>query len=68
MGQRRRYSREFKLEAVTLAKQPGISVKQAARELDIGETLLRRWLREASADPANAFPGRGQPKSRIIKK
>jgi hypothetical protein len=37
MGQRRRYSREFKLDAVKLARGPGISVKQAARDFDIGD-------------------------------
>lgn len=35
---------------------------QAARDLDIHENMLRRWVKELSADPAQAFPGHGQGK------
>ena len=34
---RRQYTREFKLEAVRLIKERGVSVTQAARDLDVGE-------------------------------
>jgi transposase len=37
-------------------------VAQAARDLDIHENMLRRWVKELSADPAQAFPGHGQGK------
>ncbi len=40
---RRQYTREFKLEAVRLIKKRGVSVTQAARDLDVGEGVLRRW-------------------------
>lgn len=59
---RRQYTREFKLEAVRLIKDRGVSVVQAARDLDIGEGVLRRWLREVGGDPQHAFPGQGQLK------
>ena len=59
---RRLFSREFKLEAVRLVRDRGVSVVQASRELDIGENVLRRWGKELSADPAQAFPGQGQVK------
>ncbi len=59
---RRRFSREFKLEAVKLVKEQGVAVKQAARDLDVGESVLRRWVKEGSADPGQAFPGHGQLK------
>ena len=39
-----------------------MSVVQASRDLDIGENVLRRWVKELSADPAQAFPGEGQMK------
>ena len=59
---RRIFSREFKVEAVRLVKERGVSVAQACRDLDVHENVLRRWVRELSADPAQAFPGHGQPK------
>jgi transposase len=39
-----------------------VSVAQAARDLDLHENMLRRWMKELSADPAQAFPGNGQMK------
>ena len=46
MGKRRRFSGEFKREAVALTAAPDVSVAQMARELGIGANLLGRWRRE----------------------
>ena len=62
MQKRRKFSRAFKLEAVRLVKERGASVAQAARDLDLHENVLRKWIREVSADPQQAFPGQGQMK------
>ncbi len=59
---RRQFSREFKLEAVRLVIERGVSVVQASRDLDVGENILRRWIKELTADPGQAFPGQGQVK------
>jgi transposase len=59
MGTRRQFSREFKLEAVRLVKDRGVTVAQAARDLDVHESVLRKWVREATEDPQEAFPGKG---------
>jgi transposase len=59
MGTRRQFSREFKLEAVKLVKERGVSVAQAARELDVHENVLRKWIRDVAADSQHAFPGKG---------
>ncbi len=59
---RRSYTREFKLEAVRLISERGLSVSQAARDLDIHENVLRKWVRQYRDDPAHAFPGAGQMK------
>ena len=59
MATRRQFSREFKVEAVKLVAERGVSISQAARDLDLGETVLRRWVRELTADPQQAFPGNG---------
>lgn len=63
MGQdRRRYSREYKLEAVRMVTEGGHRVSQVAADLGIGTSMLRRWRREFEADPEAAFPGEGKLK------
>lgn len=57
---KRTFTREFKLEAVKLVKDRGVSVAQASRDLDIHVNVLRKWIRDVEADPAQAFPGQGQ--------
>jgi len=58
---RRNHSPEFKLEAVRLIKKRGVSVARASRDLDVHQTMLRRWIADfGSDDPAAAFPGHGQ--------
>ena len=61
--QRRKFAREFKLEAVRLVRDRGVSVAQAARDLDVHENVLRKWVKEFAADPGQAFPGHGQIKA-----
>ena len=59
---RRRFDRAFKLEAVKLVRDRGVSASQAARDLDVHENVLRKWVKEFAADPQHAFPGQGQMK------
>jgi transposase len=60
--QRRKFNREFKLEAVRLVKERGVSIAQASRDLNVHENVLRKWVKEFSSDPQQAFPGHGQMK------
>ena len=60
--ERRRFSHEFKLEAVKLVRERGVAAAQAARDLDVHENVLRKWVREFAGDPQHAFPGEGQMK------
>ena len=57
---RRSFSRKFKLEAVGLMTDEGLSVAQAARYLGISESVLGRWKRQFVEDPAEAFPGKAR--------
>jgi transposase len=57
--QRRKFSREFKFEAVKLVRDRGVSVAQAARDLEVHENVLRKWVRDHEVDPGSAFPGHG---------
>ncbi len=60
--ERRRFTREFKVEAVELVRERGVAVKQAARDLNVHENVLRKWVKDFSADLQHAFPGQGQMK------
>ena len=56
---RKKYTPEFKREAVALATQQGHSYTEAARILKINPTMLRRWEKEQREDGSQAFPGKG---------
>ncbi len=57
---RRTFSREFKVEAVKLVTERGVAVVQACRDLELSESVLRRWMREVGDAPLGAFPGHGR--------
>ena len=59
---RRKFSAEFKQEAVRLVTMGGVSLAQAARDLGMHGNLLRGWVHAHTADPDHAFPGGGQQK------
>jgi transposase len=61
--ERRRFTREFKLEAVKLVTDRGVTIAQASRDLDVSGQVLRRWVKESEADQQQAFPGHGQQKA-----
>jgi transposase len=56
---RKTYNREFKLRAVRLLTEQGLSVAEAARQLGVGENCLRCWLAAFLAQGDAAFPGQG---------
>jgi len=59
---RRKFTREFKLEAVRLIKDRGVSYVQASQDLGVHTSQLRDWVKKHSDDPQDAFPGHGQLK------
>ena len=60
--ERRKFTREFKLEAVRLIKGRGVSYVQASQDLGVHVSQLRDWVKKLSDDPQHAFPGLGQMK------
>ena len=60
--ERRRFTREFKLEAVRLIKDRGVSYAQASEDLGVHPTQLRHWVKAYAEDPQQTFPGVGQMK------
>lgn len=53
--QRRKFSREYKLEAVRLVRERGVGVAQASRDLDVHENVLRKWVRNMVRTPYRLF-------------
>ncbi len=47
---RRHFSPEFKAETVELIRSTGRSVPEVCRELDLTETTVRNWVRQAEVD------------------
>jgi transposase len=58
---RKKYSSEFKTEAVSLVTVQGLSLVQAARDLGINSNMLHRWKQEIEQHAEKAFPGNGLP-------
>ena len=44
MKKRRSFSRQFKREAASMVLDQGFSYREVCRQLDLGETGLRRWV------------------------
>lgn len=58
-NERKKWSREFKLEAVRRTQVTGKSVAEVARELEIPVHQLYKWRSDADHKQAEAFPGSG---------
>jgi transposase len=66
IAQRRRFSAEFKREAVGMLEAPGVSVTQIATEFGIGAAMLGRWRRERRQEAEQAFPGNGRSREEEV--
>jgi len=63
MERRRKYSEEYKQEALGLAERVGVA--QASRDLGIDRSMMYQWRRAQEAalsDGQKAFPGQGTPR------
>jgi transposase len=60
--ERRKFTREFKLEAVRLIRERGVSYTQASQDLGVHQSQLRDWVKKFAEDPQHSFPGHGQMK------
>jgi len=62
---RRKYTAEFKREAVELVTKQGYTTAEVARNLGIRSNMLSRWRQEQLKAPQNAFPGTGHQSAEI---
>lgn len=60
MGERRKFSREFKADAVRLVQKTGGEIGEVAQDLGVRPDMLRRWKRQVEQDGSSAFPGSGR--------
>ena len=54
---RRSFTKEFKAQAVRIVRESGKPVSTVARELDLTETALRSWVRQADVDAGRGPTG-----------
>ena len=60
MAKKKKYSKEFKVEAVRLVKEQGVPYRQAAENLGVAAGMLVRWAKELAAKGEHAFLGKGK--------
>ena len=70
MRERKRYTKEFKQDAVSLVNDQGYTRIEAARSLGINANMLGRWVKEFNRDDGQAFRGNGKlsPEQEEIRK
>lgn len=70
MKTRKKYPKEFKLDAVSLVLEQGYTKAEAARSLDVDSQLIGRWVKESQKDDGQAFRGNGKltPEQEEIRK
>lgn len=66
MTKRRKYSPEFKREAVEQTRQAGVSCRQVALEIGVNPNMLTRWKRELEEAPRSAHKGSGTPRDEEV--
>jgi len=57
---RKKYSKEFKLDAISLVIEQGYSRAEAARNLGVSPQMIGRWVRESQEEDGHAFRGNGK--------
>ena len=56
---RKHFSKQFKIDAVKLVTEQGYNFSEAARNIGIHHSSLRRWKKQLETNGNHAFPGKG---------
>lgn len=59
-SKRRRFDKQFKLDAVRLVTEGGKKASEVARDLGVDPNTISNWKREFGSHGGNAFPGNGR--------
>ena len=62
MSTRRKFDKQFKIDAVNLLLSSGKKICEIADDLGIHQALLSRWKRELDDTTKKAFTGQGNPR------
>jgi len=60
MTSRKKYPKEFKLDAVSLVLDQRYTRAEAARSLGINQNMLGRWIKEHKSEGGQSFRGNGK--------
>ena len=60
ISKRRTFDTSFKLQVVQMVLEQGLSIAQVCRDMNIGQTAVRRWLQQVQAEQ-NGLAGIGKP-------
>ncbi len=60
MAERKKYTKEFKMDAVSLVLEQGYTRAEASKNLNINPNMLGRWVTEFKTDDGQAFRGNGK--------
>lgn len=59
---RRKFDKDFKLQAIQMVEKDGISKSEVARRLGVSQPVVSSWVRSFHQDGSVAFPGNGRLK------
>ena len=70
MGNKRRFTTEYKEEIIKLVTEQGRKVTHVARDIGVSEATVRGWVKKYTEHGKNAFPGSGnlRPEDEEIRK
>jgi transposase len=60
MSTRKRFDKDFKLQAIKMVEDDGLSKSEVARRLGVDPTSISNWIKEFKVDGSDAFPGNGK--------
>jgi transposase len=60
MTKRKKYTKEFKLDAISLVRDQNLNIAEASRNLGVSAQMLGRWIKEEESEDGQAFRGNGK--------
>lgn len=60
MIKRKKYTKEFKLDAISLVRDQHLNIAEASRNLGVSAQMLGRWIKEEENEDGQAFRGNGK--------
>jgi transposase len=60
MTKRKKYTKEFKLDAISLVRDQKLNMAEASQKLGVSAQILGRWINEEANEDGQAFRGNGK--------